>query len=272
MSLTELFGLEGKTALVTGSSRGIGRAVAVGLAAAGADVAVVARNLDPLKQVAADIESLGRRALVFDCDTTELDSTKPMISDLVAEWGAPDIVVNNVGGFTHIGPFLELSAEDWDRVVRSNLDSTVHVCAVAGPHMLRHGGSVINIASIAGTAGVAALSPYAAAKAAVISLTRTLAAEWAHAGVRVNAIAPGWVSTDLTQKFAGDTAASAELMRAVPMGRWGSPDDVVGTVVYLAGNASRLVTGSCITVDGGTTCSTGGPAMIDLLAMGRIPV
>ncbi|WP_280373246.1 SDR family NAD(P)-dependent oxidoreductase, partial [Nocardia wallacei] len=98
------------------------------------------------------------------------------------------------------------------------------------------------------------------------------ATEWASAGVRVNAVAPGWVDTELTQRFAGDAAASAELMRAVPMGRWGTPEDIIGTVIYLAGNASRLVTGSCVTVDGGTTCNAGGPAMTELLAMGRIPV
>ncbi|WP_280316687.1 SDR family NAD(P)-dependent oxidoreductase [Nocardia wallacei] len=272
MALNELFGLDGKTALVTGASRGIGRAIAIGLADAGADVAVVARRLDPLKEVAADIESLGRRALVFACDTTEAAPTQRMVSELVDEFGALDIVVNNVGGFSHIGPFLELSGGDWARVVHSNLDSTVNVCAAVGPHLVRHGGSVINVASIAGLAGVAALSPYAAAKAAVISLTRTLATEWASAGVRVNAVAPGWVDTELTQRFAGDAAASAELMRAVPMGRWGTPEDIIGTVIYLAGNASRLVTGSCVTVDGGTTCNAGGPAMTELLAMGRIPV
>lgn len=272
MPLTELFGLDGKTALVTGASRGIGRAIAVGLADAGADVAVVARDHKSLQQVAGDIAALGRRALVLPCDTTDSGSVKRTVAELVDELGNLDIVVNNVGGFTHIGPFLELSNEDWAQVVHSNLDSTVNVCAAAGPYLIRHGGSVINIASIAGTAGVATLSPYAAAKAAVISLTRTLATEWAGAGVRVNAIAPGWTSTDLTQKFAGDTAASTELMRAVPMSRWGTPDDLVGTVIYLAADAGRLVTGSCVTVDGGTTCNTGGPAMTDLLALGRIPV
>ncbi|WP_280391738.1 SDR family NAD(P)-dependent oxidoreductase [Nocardia wallacei] len=141
MALNELFGLDGKTALVTGASRGIGRAIAIGLADAGADVAVVARRLDPLKEVAADIESLGRRALVFACDTTEAAPTQRMVSELVDEFGALDIVVNNVGGFSHIGPFLELSGGDWARVVHSNLDSTVNVCAAVGAPRGREGGA-----------------------------------------------------------------------------------------------------------------------------------
>ena len=180
--------------------------------------------------------------------------------------------MNSAGGVEHVGPFLELEPSDWAHTLHSNLDSVVNTCTVVGRHMVEHGGSIINIASIAGLAGFPALAPYAVAKAGVISLTRTLAAEWARSGIRVNAIAPGWISTDLTRKFVEDPAASDGLMQAVPQGRWGDPDEVVGTVIYLAGEAGRMVTGACLTTDAGTTCYAGGPAMLDLLALGRIPV
>jgi NAD(P)-dependent dehydrogenase (short-subunit alcohol dehydrogenase family) len=267
------FGLDGRTALVTGASRGIGRAIALGLAEAGADVAVLARTTSALVEVAKEIEAYGRRALVITCDVNDPAAIEAAFDSAVAEFGGVDIMVNNAGGFSHVGPFLAMEPGDWTAMLRTNLESTVHFCRVAGLHMTARGsGSVINIASVGGYNGVPMLSMYAVAKAGVISLTRTLAAEWARAGVRVNAIAPGWTATQLTGSFAENPGLSQELIRSVPTGRWGEPEDLAGAAVYLAADAARMVTGTCITVDGGVTCYDTGPAMIDMLQVGRVPV
>lgn len=271
LSISELFGLSGRTALVTGASRGIGRSIALGYARAGADVAILARSTCALEELAEEIEAFGRRALILTCDVADQQQTSRAVSRALAELGQIDILVNNAGGFEYAGPFVDLEPEDWTTVMRLNFSSVVHLCRELGWHFVRRGsGSVINVSSIAGVGGVPMLSAYAAAKAAILSLSRTLAAEWATHGVRVNALVPGWISTELTKTFAGDPAASAGLLSAVPAGRWGTPDDVVGAAVFLASDASRLVTGSCLTVDGGTTAFVGGPAMLRLLDLGRI--
>jgi NAD(P)-dependent dehydrogenase (short-subunit alcohol dehydrogenase family) len=272
-SALDLFDLKGRTALVTGASRGIGKAIALGLASAGADVAVLARSTTDLEEVAGSIEQYGRRALVLTCDVGDPEQIGRAATTTLSEFGGLDILVNNAGGIGHAGPFLDLEPDDWSRVLRVNLESTIRLCHAFGGHMVeRRGGSVINVSSIAGLAGTPMLAHYAVSKAAIISLTRTLAAEWASAGVRVNALAPGWVRTDLTAPFFADPATSAGLLAAVPSGAFGDPQDVVGTVVYLAGDASRMVTGSCLVADGGTTCFVGGPQLLDLLHLGRIPV
>lgn len=268
----DLFDLAGKTALVTGASRGIGRAVATGLAGAGADVALVARNTTALEELAGEVERMGRRALVLTCDVNDGDQIGRAAGTALAEFGGVDVLVNNAGGIGYAGPFLDLEFDDWTRVLRLNLESTVHTCRAIGGHMVERGsGSVVNISSIAGLAGTPMLAHYAVTKAALISLTRTLAAEWAPAGVRVNALVPGWFRTDLTTTFLADPDATAGLLAAVPSGAFGDPVDLVGPVVYLAGDASRAVTGSCLVVDGGTTCFVGGPQMLRFLQHGRIP-
>lgn len=273
LSVSEMFGLSGRTALVTGASRGIGRAIALGFAQAGADVAVLARNTCALEELADEIESCGRRAVIVTCDLADRQATSGAVARVLAEFGQVDVLVNNAGGFDHAGPFIDLEPGDWTAVLRLNFESVVHLCQELGRHFVRRGsGSVINVSSIAGLGGVPMLSTYAAAKAALLSLTRSLAAEWAAGGVRVNALTPGWVSTDLTRTFTGDQAASDGVLSAVPAGRWGTPEDVVGAAVFLASAASRLVTGSCLVVDGGTTAYVGGPAMLRLLELGRVPV
>lgn len=267
------FGLEGRGALVTGASRGIGRAIALGLAEAGADVAVLARSTEALEKVAEEIEAMGRKALVLTCDVDDPGAVDRAFAAAVSAFGGVDVMVNNAGGFQHVGPFLAMEPEDLASMFRTNLESAVNFCRVAGLHMTARGsGSLINVASVGGYNGVPMLSMYAMAKAGLISLTRTLAAEWARAGVRVNAIAPGWTATQLTSSFNANPALSEELIRTVPAGRWADPEDLAGAAVYLAGDAARMVTGTCITVDGGVTCYDTGPALIDMLDVGRIPV
>lgn len=270
-TVTELFGLTGKTALVTGASRGIGRSIALGYAEAGADVAILARNTCALEELAGEIETLGRRAVILTCDVDDHDQVHQAVATALTEFGQIDILVNNAGGFDYVGPFLELKPDDWAKVTRVNFDSVVHFCQELGRHLIRRGsGSVVNISSIAGVGGVPMMSTYAASKAAILSLSRTLGAEWAAHGVRVNALTPGWISTDLTKTLADNPQASAGLLSAVPIGQWGKPEEVVGAAIFLASDASRLVTGSCLTVDGGATAYVGGPTMLQLLELGRI--
>jgi NAD(P)-dependent dehydrogenase (short-subunit alcohol dehydrogenase family) len=265
------FALDGKNAFVTGASRGIGRAIALALAEAGADVAVTARSTAALESLGDEIGKLGRTALALTCDVRDADQIGLAVADAHAELGNLDIVVNCAGAIAHVGPFLELTAEDWRGLFQVNFESTLHVCRAAGRHLTAQGsGSVINVASVAGIRGVPMLSHYAASKAALISLTQSLAAEWAARGVRVNALAPGWVATEMTQGFAADPDIAAGLLGQVPAGRWGEARDVAGAAVYLASDAARLVTGACLTMDGAMTSSAGGPALISMLAAGRI--
>jgi NAD(P)-dependent dehydrogenase (short-subunit alcohol dehydrogenase family) len=271
--MSDLFSLDDRVAVVTGASRGIGRAIALGLADAGAHVAVLARSTSALEEVAGQIESTGRKALALTCDVDEPAQIDHAVSAVLAQFGRIDVMVNNAGGFSHVGPFLEMELDDWTRILRTNLESVAHFCrAVGGPMTAQGSGSVINVASVGGYNGVPMLSAYAVAKAGVISLTRTLATEWARSGVRVNAIAPGWTSTELTSAFGGNPELSQELIRSVPAGRWGEPEDLAGAAVYLAGDTARMVTGSCVTVDGGVTSYDTGPALIDLLQAGRIAI
>ncbi|GAA2898798.1 SDR family NAD(P)-dependent oxidoreductase [Streptosporangium fragile] len=257
------FDLQGRKALVTGASRGIGRAIALGLAQAGADLVLLARGAEALEKLAAEIADHGGRALPLPTDVTNPAQVQRAVSAALAEFGGLDVVVNNAGGTGRFGPFLALPHSAWEQAMRLNFDSALHVCRAVGPHLVeRRSGSVINIASFAGQGGLPLLSPYAAAKAALISLTRSLAAEWAARDVRVNALVPGWVATDLTAPLSADPQTSASLLEAVPVGRWGQPEDLVGAVVYLASDASRLVTGSCLTLDGGMSVLSGGPATL----------
>ncbi|SEF66310.1 3-oxoacyl-[acyl-carrier protein] reductase [Thermomonospora echinospora] len=257
------FDLQGRKALVTGASRGIGRAISLALARAGAEVALLARGADELDKLAREIDDLGVRAVPIPTDVTVPAQVERAVDTALAEFGQLDVVVNNAGGTGRFGPFLSLPHSAWEQAMRLNFDSAVHVCRAVGPHLTgQRGGSVVNVASFAGQGGLPLLAPYAAAKAALISLTRSLAAEWAVSDVRVNAVVPGWVATDLTAPLSADPATSASLLEAVPAGRWGRPEDVAGAVVYLAGDASGLATGSCLTLDGGLSVLSGGPATL----------
>lgn len=244
--------LAGKTALVTGASRGIGRAIAVGYAGAGADLAVSARTADALRETVEAVEALGRKAFVVPADVTDRDAVQGMVRDAIAALGHLDVVVNNAGGTSFMVPLTDLRFEGWTKVQRLNVESVVHVMQAVGPHLLeRKTGSVINVASVAALGGIPALSPYAASKAAVVSLTKSIALEWAHAGVRVNALCPGWTATDLNAAIREHEEANAAMTARIPMGRWAAPEEMVGPALFLASDAASYVTGQILVVDGG---------------------
>jgi 2-deoxy-D-gluconate 3-dehydrogenase len=247
------FDLSGKQALVTGASKGIGRAIALAYAEAGADVALVSRSADPLVEVAKEIEALGRRAVVLPADLTDRDAATGAVAAAIDGLGHLDIVVNNAGGSNFLVEFKDLRLSGWDKLLRLNLDSTMAVCHAVAPHLLDRGtGSVINVASVAAL-GAPFLAPYAAAKAAVVALTKTLAVEWAQAGVRVNALCPGWTATDLNRNLWEDEASNEATVSSVPMRRWGTPQEMAYPAVFLASRASAYMTGQVLFIDGGAT-------------------
>jgi NAD(P)-dependent dehydrogenase (short-subunit alcohol dehydrogenase family) len=248
------FDLTGKTAFVTGASRGIGRVIAAAFAGAGADVALVARSEDGLKETAQEIIGLGRKAVVIPADVTEEEAVNAAVDEAISRLGQLDIVVNNAGGNNFTVPVLDMRPSGWHKVVRLNLDSTLYVCRAAGRHLTERGtGSVINVASVAGLSAAPGLSHYGAAKAAVVSLTKSLAVEWAAQGVRVNALCPGWTATDLNRFLWDNEDGSKAITAGIPMGRWGRAEEMAGPAVFLASQASSFMTGQVLVVDGGQT-------------------
>ena len=244
--------LEGKKALVTGASRGIGREIAIGYARAGADVALAARDADRLAEVRTAIEALGRRAVVLPTDVTDPDAVRAMVAAAIDGLGQVDVLVNNAGGSAPMVAFDQLRFRGWEKVMRLNVDSIVHACQAIAPHLLeRRSGSVVNVASTAALGGTPALAPYGASKAAVVSLTRTLAAEWGPANVRVNALCPGWTRTDLNRGLWEDEALGASMVAGVPLARWADAGEMIGPAVFLASDAASFVTGTTLVVDGG---------------------
>ncbi|THV30875.1 SDR family NAD(P)-dependent oxidoreductase [Glycomyces paridis] len=261
--------LAGKRALVTGASRGIGRAIALAYAEAGADVAVLARDGAALDAVAADVKNLGRNAVPVVCDVTDPDRLAAAFDEAADGLGGLDTVVNNAGGFQHSGAFLDLTDGDWTRTRGLNLDPAVGLLRLAGRHLAANGGgSVLSVVSIAGLGGAPRLSLYAASKAAIISLTQTLAVEWAEAGIRVNAVAPGWIDTKLTSGFTGHPPVKEALAAEVPQQRWGAPEDVTAAAVFLASDGASLATGSVLVLDGGLSTQLSAVAR-GLLGIGR---
>jgi NAD(P)-dependent dehydrogenase (short-subunit alcohol dehydrogenase family) len=251
-----LFDLTGKNAFVTGASRGIGRAIAVALAQAGADVALVARTTDGLADTATDVEALGRKAVVIPADVTDQAQVAGAAAAAIDRLGHIDVLVNNAGGTNFMVGFRDLRLSGWDKLIKLNLTSAVYVCHAFAGHLLdRRTGSVINVASVAGVAAAPLVSPYGAAKAGLISLTKTLAVEWAADGVRVNALCPGWTATDLNRDLWGDPVAGPATVATVPMRRWARVEEMSGPAVFLASDASSYLTGQAIVVDGGQTAN-----------------
>lgn len=248
------FDLTGRTAFVTGASRGIGQAIAVEFARAGADLALVARSRDGLAGTAAQVTACGREAAVIVADVTQEPAVRGAVATAIDRFGHLDVVVNNAGGSNFVVPFVDLRLAGWDKLLTLNLTSAVYVCHAVGPHLIERGrGSVINVASVAGLTASPFLAPYGAAKAGLISLTKTLAVEWAAAGVRVNALCPGWTATDLNRNLWEDEAASDATIATVPMRRWGRAAEMAGPAVFLASDASSYMTGQVVAVDGGQT-------------------
>lgn len=250
------FDLTGRSALVTGASRGIGRAVAVGLAAAGADVVLSGRDLAALEQTRQDVEATGRRAVVLPADVTDPQACVRLVEDAVAALGHLDVLVNNAGGSSYMGAFTDLRFSGWEKTMRLNVDSIVHLSQAAGRHMVARGsGSVINVASTAGLKATPLLAAYGASKAAVISLTRTCASEWGASGVRVNALCPGWTRTDLNADLWGGADGGHAFVAGQALQRWADVQEMVGPVVFLASDESSYMTGQVLVVDGGQTTS-----------------
>jgi 2-deoxy-D-gluconate 3-dehydrogenase len=246
------FDLHGTTALVTGASRGVGMAIAHGLARAGADIIGVSANQQAQgSEIQALVEQAGRRFAGRACDFADRAQTHALIGWLAAEGHEVDILVNNAG-IIRRAPAAEHSDEDWDAVLEINLSAPFVLARGLGTQMLERGsGKVIFVSSILGFQGGVTVPGYAATKSALIGLTKALANEWAGHGVNVNAIAPGYTRTDNTQALQDDVERSEAIRDRIPAGDWGVPDDIAGTAVFLASPASNYVHGSVITVDGG---------------------
>jgi len=246
--------LQGKTAVVVGGTLGIGRAIALGLAQAGANVVASSRSQDGVDQVAAEIEAIGRKTLRVASDVGNRASLERLCDLVTQEFGGTDILVN-AAGITRRIPTLECTEDLWNSIMDVNLNGTLRACQIFGRGMLeRKSGRIINIASMATFVAFHEVAAYGASKAAVGALTRSLAVEWAPHGVCVNAIAPGIIPTALNRKIL-DSPRGHELLLRTPMGRFGEPSELVGATVFLASDASSFMTGQIIVVDGGQLAS-----------------
>ncbi len=249
--ILDTFSLAGKKALVTGAGRGIGRAYALALAEAGADVAVLDRS--GAADTVAEIADLGRASLALEVDLLESDPSAldAVVQRVVDELGGIDILVNNAG-IIRRAPAAEHPAEDWNAVLQINLSAVFFLSQSVGRRMLEAGrGSIINVASMLSFQGGINVPGYTATKHGVAGITKALANEWASSGVTVNAIAPGYIATENTAPLRADEKRSADILARIPAGRWGQPEDLMGAVVFLASDAARYVNGAIIPVDGG---------------------
>lgn len=242
--------LQGKVALVTGASRGIGRAIAVALAKAGAKVAVNYQgNQKAAQETLSLIEAAGGEGFCYQADISKPDQVEAMVKELLARYSRIDILVNNAG-ITRDSLLLRMKDEDWSQVIDTNLTGVFNCCrAVAKPMMKQRSGRIINISSVVGLMGNAGQVNYAAAKAGLIGLTKSLAKELASRAIMVNAVAPGYITTDMTEQIAEET--KRQLAERIPAGRLGNPEDVASLVLFLAGDGASYITGQVIAVDGG---------------------
>ncbi|WP_413310276.1 SDR family oxidoreductase [Bacillus sp. 1P10SD] len=246
----ELFKLDGKVAAITGATRGIGRSIALSLAEAGADIALLQRSPEQ-SDVKEEIESLGRKCLIVPCDLENVDQVKAAIPNVVSHFGKIDILVNNAG-IQRRSPSVDFSEQDWDDVINVNLKTVWLLCQQAGRYMVPNGkGKIINMASLLSYQGGLTVPAYAAAKGGVAQLTKALSNEWAKHNVNVNAIVPGYIATDMNTALINDETRNRQILERIPSGRWGNPEDFKGTVMYLASDASNYVHGHLLAVDGG---------------------
>ena len=243
------FDLTGKVALVTGANTGIGQAIAVALAAAGADVALAGRSR--ADETAARVEAEGRRAILIEADLGSTAPVQRVVDETLGAFGRVDILVNNAG-IIRRADAAEFSEADWDAVIDTNLKSLFFLCQAAGRHMLGQSkGKIVNIASLLSFQGGIRVPSYTASKSGVAGLTKLLANEWAAKGINVNAIAPGYIATNNTAALQADGTRNRQILERIPAGRWGDPKDIAGAAVFLASPAADYVNGHILAVDGG---------------------
>jgi 2-dehydro-3-deoxy-D-gluconate 5-dehydrogenase len=249
--ILDKFKLDGRVALVTGAATGIGRSIAIALAEAGAEVACHGRTPGAADETVAEIEKLGRRAFAVAGDMSDKETPAGVVADTIDGLGRLDILVNNAGMIRR-SPAVDFSEADWSEVVEVNLSSIFRASQAAGRHMIGRGsGKIVNIASLLSFQGGITVPAYTAAKSGVAGLTRALANEWAKHDVNVNAIAPGYIATKNTAPLQADETRNRQIMERIPAGRWGTPDDITGTAVFLSSAASDYLQGHIVVVDGG---------------------
>ena len=248
-------GLDGKVALVTGGSKGIGRAIALAYAEAGADVAIAARGAEALEKTAKEIEERGRRAIFVPTDVADPEQVTALVERTTTELGGLHILVNNAGAAPFLSTVESIKLSGFEKYFRLNYFSAVYCTQAASKALLAggEGACVVNVASIAGYIASPGLTYYASAKAALINFTKTVAQEWASYGVRVNAIAPGWIETEMNERGRQDPTWYDTITGMIPMGRWGTAEEVASVALFLASDAARFMTGSVVVVDGGQT-------------------
>ena len=249
----EMFSLAGRNALVTGASRGIGRAIAEGLAAAGADVAIAARDVAALTETAQAIRARGRNAFPVAIDVTSVASTRAGVGDAVRQLGSLDILINNAG-VEKVCPSLDIEEDLWDTILDTNLKGAFFA-AQAAARAMTTGGSILNICSLTSERGIPTAVPYGSSKTGLLGMTRALAVEWAPRGIRVNAVEPGYFRTALTEVFYQNPAWQQSMLANIPLQRFGELGDLVGAAVFLSSDAAAYITGACLAIDGGTLAS-----------------
>ena len=250
------YSLDGHVAVVTGGSKGIGRQIALTFAEAGADVAIAARKPDDLERTAKEIEALGRRALAVPTDVSDPAALENLVERSVEAFGDFDIWVNNAGAAPFLSTIDSLRPEGFEKYFRINFISAFHALRLAAPVLMKKGGGcVLNVASVAAFIATPGLTYYGPAKAALVQLTKTAAVEWASSKIRVNAVAPGWIETDMNDMGRQNPDWNRQVLSQIPLGRWGKPEDVAEAALFLCSPEASWITGTTLIVDGGQTVS-----------------